>query len=100
MRADPPADFRQGAGLAVKVGGFQELPLLDQPHGGGNIVVGGAGCDAGSRIGAMHAARGFQHGALGIQGDDHVFEVADALLGIAVINIGEGYAGAGFAIDS
>jgi hypothetical protein len=89
MRTDPAADFRQGTGLVIQVRGVGEASLLDQPHGGGDVVVRGAGQHAGRGIRAMDAARRLHHGAFGIELDDHIVEIAGALFGRAQIEVKE-----------
>ena len=99
VRADASANFGQGTGLVVQVGGVAETRLFDQPHGRGDVVVRGAGQHAGRGVRAMDTARGFHHGALGVELDDDILEVAGALLGRTQIQFEVGFVGAGFSIN-
>jgi hypothetical protein len=87
VRADPPADFWQRAGLVIDPGSLQEQSLLDPSHGCRNIVMGGTGFRTGSRIGAVDAAGRFAYGAFRIKLDDYIVKVADAVHSRAQIQV-------------
>ncbi len=99
VRADASANFGQGTGLVIQVGGIREASLLDQPHGRGDVVVRGAGHHAGRRVRAMDAARSLHHGALGVEFDDDVIEVTGAFLRRTQVQVKEGFVGAGFSVN-
>jgi hypothetical protein len=99
VRAHPAADLGQRAGLAVEVGGFKELAVLDQPHGRRDVVVGGTGLHAWGRIRALHTASGFQHGLFYGEGDGDVIKIANALNGWPGSNFEGWYFCARFPVD-
>src|SRR6185503_3524854 len=62
----------------VQLCSLRELPLLDQPHGGGNVVVRGASHHAGSGIRAMNATGCLEHGTFHAKLNDHPIEITCA----------------------
>ena len=99
VRAYPAADLRQGTRSVIKVGCITKSALFDQPHGGGNIIMGGTGSHAGSRVRAVDATRRLYHRPLGAEIHDNIAKVANSIRGCAQIQIIEGHVYAGPAVD-
>jgi hypothetical protein len=73
--------------------------MLDQPHGGGDVVVGGTGLHAWGGIGALHAASGLQHGLFYSERDDDVIKIANPVNGWPGSNLEGWYFCARFSVD-
>ena len=61
----------------IKVRRIGETSLFDQPHGGRDVVIRGAGDRAWRRVRTMDAARRLYHRPFGTEINDHIAEVAD-----------------------
>ncbi len=79
LRTDATADLRQVASLAEDLCGSDEILLLDQPEGEGDIVVCRAGFNA-LGFGALDASGRLDYGGAGIVAQIHLTEVPDAFL--------------------
>lgn len=98
LGADAPADLGQGVGLAVDFGGIDKVAVFDEPHGVGDVVLGGAGALAGGGVGAVDAARGFVAGPIVVDPQDGLVEIVDPLSSGAHRQAVGGFGHAGFTV--